>query len=135
MIVKVSYNPDFDKKVKKAQFWLDSQVFNDCEPYMPLKSGSLKNSTRAENASLAGSGRVCIATAPYGRFQYYGKVMVDPETGSPWARKDAKKVLTDRDLTWSNPFTVPRWFETVKSIKEKEWKEGVEDILNGTSNL
>lgn len=132
--IKINNIPD-EKRIKKAQFYLDTQIFNDSEPYMPIKSGALKNMTRLESMSMAGTGKVCLAAAPYGRFQYYGKVMIDPVTGSPWARKDAKKVVTNRNLTWSNPMTHAKWFDTVKKNNMQKWKDGIKDILNGTDNL
>lgn len=128
-------NPIDEKTIHKAQYYLDSQVFNDSEPYIPIKSGALKNLSRLESSALAGTGKVCLAAPPYGQFQYYGRVMVDPVTGSPWARKDAKKVVTKRILTWTNPLTHAKWFHTVKKQNMLKWKKGVEDILNGRDNL
>ena len=39
-------------------------------------------------------------TAPYSRFQYHGKVMISPLTGSTWSHGEGK-VATDRDLEYS----------------------------------
>ena len=83
----------FDEQIQSAQYWLDSQVMTDMVPYMPHETGTFINVTRAKSASLAGTGMVCAGTGPMGRFLYYGKGMVDELTGSPWARKGAKKVL------------------------------------------
>lgn len=122
---------EYERKLQKAQYWLDNQIFNDMEPYMPYKTGTLKQLARAETSSLAGTGKVVAAAGPYGRFQYEGKVMVDPNTGSPWARPKAKKVLTERPLAYANPLTEPHWFETAKKNHLKGWIEGVEKVLNG----
>ena len=50
--------------------------------------------------------------------------MVDPETGSPWARKGAKKVVTDKDLNYDkshHPNVTDHWFDTAKKNHLKEW--------------
>lgn len=114
-----------NRNIDKAQFWLDSQIMTDMVPLMPMNTGDFINITRTQSAALAGSGRVIAGAAPTGRFLYEGKVMVDPETGSPWARKGAKKVVTDRPLTYSNPNARPEWFEVAKKDHLKEWEYGV----------
>lgn len=111
----------YNKRFEKAQYALDSQVMTDMVPLMPHNTGTFINVTRAQSAALAGTGEVVAASAPYGRFLYYGKVMVDPETGSPWAREGVKKVLTDKPLTYSNPSAVPEWFEAAKDKHKAEW--------------
>lgn len=119
------------KNVEKAQFWLDSQIMTDMTPLMPHDTGTFVNVTRAQSAALAGSGMVIAAAAPMGRFLYEGKVMVDPETGSPFARPGAKKVVTDRPLTYSNPSAVPHWFDVAKELHGKQWVDGVKKIAGG----
>ena len=81
----------FDEQIQSAQYWLDSQVMTDMVPYMPHETGTFINTTRARSASLAGTGLVCAGAGPMGRFLYMGKGMVDELTGSPWARKGARK--------------------------------------------
>ena len=115
----------------RAQIWLEQQIMNDMLPVMPLLTGSLQQRTRAMNTIMLGSGQVWAAAPPYGRFLYGGKVMVDPVTGSPWARKNAKKILTGRDLTFSRPGAVARWFEAVKPAQLPRWKAGITKIING----
>ena len=110
----------------KAQFWLDNQIMTDMLPYMPIDTGMLRDVTQMQSRALAGTGIVIAAAAPYGRFQYMGKVMVDPVTNSPWARKGAKKVVTDRPLKYSNPEATPQWFETAKQNNLKSWVNGVQ---------
>ncbi len=121
----------FSKQFREAQFWLDSQVMTDMAPYMARLTGTLINVTRTISISLAGTGRVCAAGPPYGRFQYMGKVMVDPKTNSPWARPGAKKVTTDRPLKYSSPTAVPRWFDEAKTHHGKEWVAGVKQRAGG----
>ena len=128
--VDVSLNR-FEKQFQEAQYYLDSQIMNDMVPYMPHRDGNFVNVTRLQSAALAGSGIVVAAAPPMGRFLYEGKVMVDPVTGSPWARKGAKKVVTARPLTYSNPKATPHWFDTAKDAHGKAWVKGVKRIAGG----
>lgn len=130
--IKVNVNLSrFSKQFQEAQFALDSQIMNDMEPLMPRQTGSFISLTRARSAALAGTGEVCAAAPPMGRFLYMGKVMVDPETGSPWARPGAKKIVIERPLTYSNPQAVPHWFDRAKELHEKEWVEIVKNKAGG----
>lgn len=121
----------FEKQYEDAQKKLDSMVMTDMKPYMPHQTGTFINITSAQSASLAGSGTVVAAAAPMGRFLYEGKVMVDPLTGSPWARAGAKKVVTDRDLKYSNPKATPHWFDTAKKNHGESWVREVKKIAGG----
>lgn len=128
--VDVSLNR-FEKQFQDAQFYLDSQVMTDMVPYMPHRDNMLISNTRRESASLAGTGKVYAAFRPYGRFLYMGKVMIDPDTGSPWSKPEAKKIVTDRPLTYSNPKATPHWFDTAKDAHGKAWVKGVKRIAGG----
>ena len=124
----------FEKQFQKAQFELDSVVMTDMIPYMPMQTGTFINVTKAMSAALAGSGTVVAAAPPMGRFLYEGKVMVDPETNSPWARKGAKKVVTERDLQYNknaHPKATDHWFEEAKKQHGNEWVAIVKDIAGG----
>ena len=121
----------FEKQYEDAQFVLDSMVMTSMKPYMPLRTGVFRNVTEAMSAAIAGSGTVIAAAPPFGRFLYEGKVMVDPETNSPWARPGAKKVVTDRDLKYSNPKATPHWFDTAKDKHGKSWIKAVKNIAGG----
>lgn len=118
-----------NRNLSRAQFALDTQIMIDMVPFMPKNTGTLIAVTLAKSASTAGTGIVCAAAAPYGRFQYYSKVQVDPETNSPWARKGAKKITTDRPLTYSNPNARPEWFQVAKEKNIKKWVQKVKDKI------
>ncbi len=128
--VDVSLNR-FERQYERAQYYLDSQIMTDMVPYMPHRDGNFVNVTRLQSAALAGSGKVVAAAPPMGRFLYEGKVMIDPVTWSPWARKGAKKVVTERPLTYSNPKATPHWFDTAKDAHGKAWVKGVKRIAGG----
>lgn len=75
--------------------------------YMPFRSGAL-----ATKHKYIKSPTEIEVVAPYARFQYYGMVMVDTQTGSPWAKKGHIKALTDTPLTYDttkHPQAGPFW--------------------------
>lgn len=130
--VKVDIKMDrFESQFEYAQLYLDNMVMTSMIPYMPRVTGTFINVTKAMSAAIAGSGEVVAAAPPYGRFLYEGKVMVDAKTGSPWARKGAKKVVTDKDINYSNPKATPKWFETAKKNHVEGWIRGVKRKAGG----
>jgi hypothetical protein len=123
-----------ERNFNKAQYALDSAVMTSMVPFMPHRDGSFIQRTRAESAAIAGSGKVVAAAAPFGRFLYEGKVMVDPVTGSAWARKGARKILTDRDISYSkahNPRVQSHWFEPAKKADKEKWIRKAKKIAGG----
>ena len=131
--VNVSLNR-FEKQFQEAQYWLDGQVFTDMEKYTPFRDGNMRNVSAIMSRSMQGSGQVIAGAPPYGRFLYEGKVMVDPVTGSPWARAGAKKVVTDRDLVFdktAHPRATDHWFDAAKEQYVKSWAKGVKKRAGG----
>lgn len=131
--VNISLNR-FEKQFQEAQNWLDGQVFTDMEKYMPFRDGNMRNVSAIMSKSMQGSGQVIAGAPPYGRFLYEGKVMVDPVTGSPWARAGAKKVVTDRDLVFdktAHPRATDHWFDAAKEQYVKSWAKGVKKRAGG----
>lgn len=101
----------------RAEHAVAVQMEKDTRPFVPALTGSLMNRTRVD-------GNVVIYPGPYARFLYYGKVMVDPDTGSPFAQKGAVKVLTDKDLVFNrsvNPQAQSHWFEASKAQNLEKW--------------
>lgn len=146
--IRFNFKPDkLNANLQKAQFWLDTQIMTDMKPYMPMDKGIFIANTVSKSAALAGSGLVCAAAPPYGRYLYYGKVMVDSETGKGARpirlktgklifrhRKGATLVPTGRSLTYQNPYARPEWFEVAKAEHEQDWVNGVAKILGGKVN-
>lgn len=123
--VKIDLKP-YEQKHIAAQQWLGDRVLEDCRAVMPLLTGNLQ-----QRSYVAYGGRQVIFPGPYARFQYGGKVMVDPDTGSPWARKGVKKELADRPLTYSNPEATDHWFDTAKARNGEYWINGVKERIGG----
>lgn len=114
----------FDQQFNEAQYLLDSMVMDSMVRFMPMQTGTFINVTREMSAAIAGTGMVYAAAPPMGRFLYEGYVMVDPVTLSPFARKDVKKVLTNRKLvinSHAHPNAQDHWFDAAKAADGERW--------------
>lgn len=108
---------DWTASNDRAEHAVAVQMEKDTRPFVPALTGSLMNRTRVD-------GNTVIYPGPYARFLYYGKVMVDPDTGSPFAQKGAVKVVTDRNLVFNrsvNPQAQAHWFEASKAQNLEKW--------------
>lgn len=126
----------------KAELTVAEQAEKDTRPFVPARTMSMANRTKAtfgenlkplakqaidESKAARNSGDpVIIYPGPYSRYLYYGKLMVDPETGSAWAKKGVKKVKAspDKDLVISqatNPQAQSHWFEASKAQNLDKW--------------
>ena len=105
------------KRCKKAEHVLAVQIEKDTVPFVPALTGSLTEKTRVV-------GNIIIYPGPYARFLYNGKVMVDPNTGSTYAPKGGTKVVTDRNLAFTqtvHPQAQSHWFEASKAQNFDKW--------------
>lgn len=101
----------------RAQHAVAVQAQKDTSPYVPALTGSLDQRTSVEENQI-------IYPGPYARFLYYGKVMVDPATGSPFAPKGGTKVVTDKDLVFNKAMhsqAQSYWFEASKAENLDKW--------------
>lgn len=101
----------------KAQHAVAIQAQKDTSPYVPALTGSLDQRTRVEENQI-------IYPGPYARYLYYGKLMVDPATGSSYAPKGATKVLTDKNLVFNKAMhsqAQDHWFEASKAENMDKW--------------
>ena len=101
----------------KAQHAVAIQAQKDTSPYVPALTGSLDQRTRVDENQI-------IYPGPYARYPYYGKLMVDPETGSSYAPKGATKVLTDKNLVFNKAMhsqAQDHWFEASKAENMDKW--------------
>ncbi len=105
------------KACTRAEHVLAEQIEKDTQPFVPMLTGSLTQRTRVDGSAV-------IYPGPYARFLYYGKVMVDPNTGSTYAPKGGTKVVTDRDLVFNqimHPQAQSHWFEASKAQNLGKW--------------
>lgn len=109
----------------KAEHAVAVQAAKDTSPYVPMLTGSLNARTKVEGGNI-------IYPGPYARYLYYGKLMVDPNTGSSYAPKGGTKVLTDKNLVFnqaSHPQAQDHWFEASKAQNMDKWIRVAERAL------
>lgn len=119
-------NNVLDGRVEKANAWLVEEIIKDTDPFVPARTGVLAMNVQRH-------GHTIVYASPYARFQYYGKVMIDPATGSTFAPKGVRKVLTERDLKYSKAMhkhAQSHWFEASRAVNEERWRKGVRKILS-----
>lgn len=109
-----------------AQRFFTEDVNKRITKYMPYRSGVLSSKLKR----VTSPSEITIS-APYARYQYYGKVMIDPAINAAgfltkdetWrSRKGAVKVLTARDLkydTTKNAQAGPFWDRRLMATEGK----------------
>lgn len=116
-----------------VQKFIDSESMKRMYKYEPFGSGGLANSTTL--FTKVGSGQINQYT-PGARYLYYGKLMVSSITGSAWARKGEKKILTEIDLNYSkaeHPLAGPFWFKRMAADNKDDILKGAQEIANRKS--
>ncbi len=98
----------------QAQRFFTNELMRLSNSYLPFQSGALQASAR-----ISDKGDAIIYNTPYARVHWFGKVMVDPVTKAAgffipnvgWrSRKDVKKIVSDRDMTYNEaPRRGPHW--------------------------
>lgn len=142
--IRVTLNMNrFEKQFQRAQYQLDGAVMDSMEPFMPMETGSFIDATRAASTAVQGTGKVYAAFGPQGRFLYEGKVMVDEETGSPFAKYEHRKVLVSQyggktkakeDIEYTknkHPKAQDHWFDAAKKADGKKWIRDVKRTAGG----
>lgn len=123
-----------DEAIQRAQYALDGAIMQSMIPFMPKVNGNFIQRTVAKSAAVQGTGIVYAGVGPEGRFLYEGKVMVDPVTGSTYARPGAKKIVTERELNYNklaNPDVQKEWFLAAKRKDMKEWEDAMNRAIKG----
>ena len=129
--IRINVDMDrFSDQFNEAQLKLDSMVMTSMIRFMPFQDGTFINETKAQSASMAGTGLVCAGVPPQGRFLYEGKVMVGERTRSAWAELGEKKVVTNKNLTYSNG-RQSHWFEAAEKADKEMWVRVTKKIAGG----
>lgn len=93
------------------------QIEKDTEPFVPALTKSFVNRTQVVDSSV-------IYPGPSARMLREGKLMIDPNTGSAWARKGATKVVTGKDLKFNHSVhsqAQSHWDEASKAQNLDKW--------------
>lgn len=116
----------------KMQQYIDEFVLYQSEPYLPRYQQNHIHSGGVASTKI-GSGLVVWDT-PDAQFLNEGKLMVDPETLSPFARKGMQKILDPqgRDLHYhGGNLRGADWFNRMIKDKEDELVKGCQNIVSG----
>lgn len=121
-----------------AQRFHTQNVLRRIQKYMPFRSGATIKITIAQTDIHKPE---IVTDTPYAKYLFYGKVMVDPQTGAAgfltsegWrSRKGCEKVLTDRNLTFfkgKNPQAGPRWDRALLANERKAMVADLQRYIN-----
>ena len=101
----------------RAQVYLASEVKRLCDPYVPMQSGTLKNT-----AVIAPDGSSLTYVQPYAHYQYAGNVLVGR----------APKRPNGASLTYSGGgFRGPQWDKRMMADKSRELVDNLERFIGG----
>lgn len=126
------FRTDSARQFHRAQVFVDSEMIRRMKRYTPARNLFLSEKAPVLGTKV-GSGHIYYL-APYGRYQYYGKLMVSRLTGSAYARHGESKVLTGRDLRYSrlrHPEAQAKWFEVTKQKHKMQILRGAAAIAGG----
>jgi len=113
--MKVEVNIDVQKNLSKVQddsLWKfgANEWWKLITPYTPMETG-----TTSESAIIRPHEIEYIA--PQAHYLYHGELMVDPATGSSWARHGVKKEYAGKELNIS---------KAKHPLASKEWDKAAE---------
>lgn len=113
----------------RAQKYLASEVKRLSDPYVPMQSGTLKNT-----AVIAGDGSSLTYIQPYAHYQYTGKVM-GPNyltASGEWRSGKAPKHYTGAALDYSGGgMRGPQWDKRMLADKGDELARNLKRYIGG----
>lgn len=105
-----------------VQKFFTQSCYRHMDKYVPLSEGSLRTVVDIQDDKV-------IYESPYAHYQYIGVLYVDPVTKSSFARKDVKKIPTNKTLKYHTPGTGPYWDRRMVSAEIKEVVKEVEEYI------
>ncbi len=120
----------------KALGITSQQALADCNEYVPDDQDALVNSSNIHSDILHGK---LVWATPYARNLYHGVLMVDPKTGSAWAREGQTKIKTSPEVQLKfdkrkNPKAGSHWCERAQADHGEEWRQIYETALRKELN-
>ena len=121
---------------EKARGISSQQSLADCNEYVPDDQDALVNSSNIHSDILHGK---LVWSTPYARYLYHGVLMVDPKTGSAWAREGQTKVKVSPEVRLKfdkrkNPKAGSHWCERAQADHGEEWRQIYETALRKELN-
>ncbi len=127
--VKVDINiPKHLSNVRSDGLWLfaASELHRLLVPYIPMVTGTTSEMVLIRPGELE-------FVAPNAHFLYRGELMVDPVTGSSYARKGVKKIYAGvpLDLTHNkHPKSTKEWLESAMPTEKEKLNDAVQDYID-----
>lgn len=124
-------------KAGDVQQFHTANVLRRIKRYMPFVTGATYKITAIQTVI---SKPEIVTDVPYGKYLFYGKVMIDPKinaagfmTQEGWrSRKGSVKVPTTRNLKYNrtkNPQAGPRWDRTLSAAEGKAMAEDIQRYI------
>ena len=130
--------PENLAKVEDDKFWLfgANEYHRLMVPYIPYITGTTAETVQISSEPMCG---IIEFLAPQAHYLWEAKLMVDPNTGSSWAKKDVRKVYTNiqLDLSHNNhPKATDHWNEAANETQLPKLIDAMQDNINmGGLNL
>lgn len=121
-------------KLKSDKLWKHgaTEWWKLISVYTPMRVGSLRNNVTIKPKEIK-------YNSPHGHYIYEGKAMIDPVTGSAYARKDAKKVYSGKMLDLKhnkNPLSSRKWDKAAEPVQKPKLIRSMQKLIdNGGINL
>ncbi|MBR6523456.1 MAG: hypothetical protein IKT39_02455 [Clostridia bacterium] len=125
-------------KVRDPKFWKfgANEWHKLITPYTPMLTGTMSESVSVKGGS--GNGEIEYKQ-PYSHYIYEGRLMVDAETGSSYARAGTKKVYAGSALnisTTKHPLASAKWDKAAEPSQKPKLIDAMQGhIDSGRLNL
>lgn len=125
------------RKVQAPAFWKYSanEWWKLLTPYTPMETGTMSETVKVKGEMSEGS---IEYISPNAHYLYRGELMVDPATGSSYARAGAKKVYTGVPLTISkerHPLASKEWDKAAEPLQKPKLIRAMQDYVDGRINF
>ncbi len=126
------------KKVRNPKFWkFSANEWNKLIfPYTPMETGITAESVKIRGES--GNGEIEYLQ-PNAHYLYKGELMIDPATGSAYARAGAKKVYAGKELNISkanHPLASKEWDKAAEPTQKPKLIKAMQGYIDsGRLNL
>lgn len=127
--VQVKFNiPKHLAAVRSDTFWIfaASELHRLLTPYIPMQTGTTMETVMIRPKEIE-------FYAPNAHFLHKGELMVDPVTGSAWARKGVKKVYAGKELDLTHnkhPKSAKEWENAAMPTQRTKLVSAMQGYLN-----